>query len=446
MSAITATTTTTTATGSRWERGAAAAGTDEKRPEHAKRVIWVRRAVSAFAVVMLIYLVLPIVTTLAYTPNQPHLPLLAAAAVVFGLCHLLIVRLDPAGWQRSLQGGALGVQAALTFLIPVFGGIAWLGLGSYLIGSLGIVLRPRLAAPLALVAVAGLTVLMVAQQVGTTEILLLHLQNVITGVCIAGGVRVGTLTLDLFAARDESAALAVDNERLRFSRDLHDVLGHSLSAIALKAELTARLLDLRPEAAATELDTIRDIAAKSLTDVRAVAKGYRSLNLGREAGALISVLRSAGVQVADLAVPEDLPAGAADVLAWALREGVTNVLRHATATKVELSCARDGSDIVLHLGNDGVGAAKPRTDAVGGNGLAGLSERVNAVGGQLITGSPRNDWFALTVRIPDDTKRIPDVPNSGGNNPIVSRTEQSGSAVPVLASTSRGQDMRGSRR
>ena len=389
---------TATAPATRWDR--AATPTDRTRPEHAKRVVWVRRAVTAFAVVMLVYLVLPIVTTLEYTPNQPHLPLLAAGAFVFGVCHLLIVRLDPPGWQRSLQGVALGVQAVLTVLIPIFGGVAWLALGAYLLGSLGIVLRPRLAAPLIAIATAGLVVLMVREQIGATEVVLLTLQNVITGLCIAGGVRVGGLAVELFAARDESAALAVDNERLRFARDLHDVLGHSLSAIALKSELTARLLRVKPEAAESELDTIRDIAAKSLTDVRAVAKGYRSLNLTREATSLTSVLRSAGVHVADFAVPEDLPPHIADALAWTLREGVTNILRHANATRVELACRQDAGDVELVLSNNGVGPAQRKTDAVGGNGITGLTERVHAVGGQLHTESPRPDWFALTVHIP----------------------------------------------
>ena len=372
------------ATPTRWDR--AATPTDRTRPEHAKRVVWVRRAVTAFAVVMLVYLVLPIVTTLEYTPNQPHLPLLAAGAVVFGVCHLLIARLDPPGWQRSLQGVALGVQAVLTVLIPIFGGVAWLALGAYLLGSLGIVLRPRLAAPLIAIATVGLVVLMWREQLGATEIVLLTLQNVITGLCIAGGVRVG--------------GLAVDNERLRFARDLHDVLGHSLSAIALKSELTARLLRVKPEAAESELDTIRDIAAKSLTDVRAVAKGYRSLNLTREAASLTSVLRSAGVHVADFTVPDDLPPHVADALAWTLREGVTNILRHANATRVELTCRQDKTDVELTLSNNGVGQAPRKTDAVGGNGITGLTERVHAVGGQLHAESPRPDWFALTVQIP----------------------------------------------
>ena len=357
--------TATALTTSRWDRAAPA--TDRTRPEHAKRVVWVRRAVTAFAVIMLVYLVLPIVTTLEYTPGQPHLPLLAAAAFVFGLCHLLVVRLDPPGWQRSLQGVALGVQVVLTVVIPIFGGVAWLGLGAYLLASLGIVLRPRLAAPLIAFAATGLVVLMVRQQIGTTEIVLLTLQNVITGLCIAGGVRVGGLTIELFAARDESAALAVDNERLRFARDLHDVLGHSLSAIALKSELAARLLRLKPDAAETELSTIRDIAAKSLTDVRAVAKGYRSLNLAREAASLTSVLRSAGVHVTELTVPGDLAPQVTDALAWTLREGVTNVLRHANATKVELVCRHEGPEVLLELRNDGVGPGKPKTDSVGGN-------------------------------------------------------------------------------
>src|SRR6201999_4558001 len=100
------------------------------------------------------------------------------------------------------------------------------------------------------------------------------------------------------------------------------------------------------------------------------------------------------------AVPEDLPPQVADALAWPLREGVTNILRHANATRVELACRREGTGVELTLSNNGVGPMKRKTDAVGGNGITGLTERVHAVCGQLDTDSPRPDWFSLTVHIP----------------------------------------------
>lgn len=429
-------TTTAPRTGTRWDR---AATTDEGRPEHAKRLFWVRRAVSGFAIVMLLYLVLPFVSAMTYAPEEHQVPIVAVAAALFGVCHLLIVRLNPTGWQRSLQGVALGVQAVLTFAIPLVGGVLWLGLGTYLFGSLGIVFRARVALPLAVVALAGETWLMLHLHAELSDLLLLHLQNVITGVCIAGGVRVAKVALDLFAARDELAELAVDNERLRFSRELHDVLGHNLSAIALKSELTSKLIEVRPELAQAELDLIREIAAKSLTDVRAVAKGYRSMDLSREADSLTSILRGAGVACATLAVPANLPVQTTDVLAWALREAVTNVLRHAKATTVELRCSRSTGAVILDVVNDGVSGEQAKTDAVGGNGLVGLEERVRTVGGQVITGSPRKGWFALSVRIPDAGE-------NSDNNGVLGRTEQSYSRAPVLTSSSRGQDTRGSRR
>jgi two-component system sensor histidine kinase DesK len=421
---------------SRWDR---AAVTDDARPGHAKRLFWVRRGVSGFAVVMLIYLVLPFVSAMTYDPGDRQEPILIAAAALFGVCHLSIVRITPTGWQRALEKAALGVQAVLTFVIPLVGGALWLGLGSYLLGSLGIVFRARIAVPVAVAALAAQTVLMVHLHTQLSDTLLLLLQNVITGVCITGGVRLAKVALDLFAARDELAGMAVDNERLRFSRELHDVLGHNLSAIALKSELTSKLIEIRPELAQAELDLIREIAAKSLTDVRAVAKGYRSMDLRREADSLTSILRGAGVGCETLSIPEGLPPRVTDVLAWALREGVTNVLRHAKATTVELKCTRDGTDVELEVLNNGVAADQPKTDAVGGNGLVGLGERVRTVGGQVVTGSPRKGWFALVVRIPDLRENI-------DNNGVLGRTEQPYRGAPVLTSSSRAQDTRGSRR
>lgn len=403
-------------------------GVDPRGFEHARRVALTRLAVSVFAVVMLVYVGLAVVDELAVRSDGFCVFVVSVSVVVFAATHLCIALLAPTGLRLRMRGAALGTQVVLTVFLPLWGSQSWLCLGAYLIGSIGIVLRPRPAAVAVGIVLAGEVALTTALHVGWHETGIVLLRNVITGLCIAGGVRLGTLALDLFRTRDELAELAVDNERLRFARELHDVLGHNLSAIALKSELTARLMQVRPELATAELGSIREIADRSLTDVRAVARGYRRMNLRSEADGVVSVLRSAGIACESFEVPGGLTTVQGDVLAWALREGATNVLRHARATTVVVTCERDEKDVRLEIRNNGVNGQLPATDAVGGNGLAGLTERAAAVGGRVITDGPNSGWFTLTVLLPIYPEQI-----SGSESQ--NRTEQSGVDSTVITST-----------
>jgi two-component system sensor histidine kinase DesK len=413
----------------RWAR---VAGVDPRGFEHARRVALTKVAVSVFAVVMLVYLGLAVIGQLSMRSDGFGVLVVTVCSLLFAVTHLSIAGLAPSDLRLRLRGVALVAQAVLAVALPLWGGTVWLVLGAYLIGSVGIVFRPRTAAVAVAVVIAGEVALTTSMQLGWPETGLLLLRNVITGLCIAGGVRLGTLASDLFRTRDELAEVAVDvavdEERLRFARELHDVLGHNLSAIALKSELTARLLEVRPELATVELGTIREIADRSLTDVRAVAKGYRRMDLRREADSVAAVLRSAGVACEWFEVPPGLPAELGDVLAWTLREGATNLLRHASPATVVVRCGRDEEHVWLEMRNDGVNGQLSRTDTVGGNGLAGLTERAAAVGGRVTTDGPNSGWFALTVRLPIDRESL---------SPSISenRTEQSGETSSVITST-----------
>lgn len=201
-------------------------------------------------------------------------------------------------------------------------------------------------------------------------------------------------TKELDRARRDSARLAVTEERLRFARDLHDVFGRTLSAVALKAELGAAQADQgRPEAATT-MREVQTIATDALDELRGLVRGYRETDLAGELAGARSLLESAGITVTTIVEAGPLPPTVARCLAWVVREGTTNVLRHANATTVQLALTRDASGLTLAVVNDGA------TDAPGeaGSGLAGLVERLDEVGGTL-TSSVRNGSWRLAAHV-----------------------------------------------
>ncbi len=221
----------------------------------------------------------------------------------------------------------------------------------------------------------------------------------LTGVCGAfrGSVWMLGIVWELDRSRRVEARLAVAEERLRFSRDLHDVLGRNLSVIALKSELAAQLADRGRDQAGTEMMAVRDIAQDSVRDLREVVRGYREADLGTELAGARSVLRSASVRTRVLGESGDLSPEAQSVLGWVAREGTTNVLRHSTATTCEIAVTGDRRTVTLTMENDGVSAA----DGEGaGSGLSGLEERLRHLGGVLKTERIHPDRFRLTATVP----------------------------------------------
>jgi len=196
--------------------------------------------------------------------------------------------------------------------------------------------------------------------------------------------------------RTVHARLAVAEERLRFSRDLHDVVGRTFSAIAVKSELAAELARRGQDGAVEQMLQVRELAQDSLRDVRGVVAGYRTADLAAELDGARSVLRSAGVETRVLGGGATLPAPVQEALGWVVREAVTNVVRHADAARCTLDL--DVADAVarLTIRNDGVGLA-PRGRS--GSGLVGLRERLTAVGGELTT-AQEGETFTLTGVVP----------------------------------------------
>jgi two-component system, NarL family, sensor histidine kinase DesK len=205
--------------------------------------------------------------------------------------------------------------------------------------------------------------------------------------------------------RDVQLRLAVAEERLRFARDLHDVMGRNLSAIAVKGQLAGELVRRgRPEAAA-ELTDISRIAEESLREVRGVVGGYRAVDLAGELAGARSVLRAAGV--ACVVSGEDtgaaLPARTQSTLGWVVRESVTNVLRHSRASSCSIDLRSRAGVVDLRVVNDGLPAPGAPGPVGWGNGLTGLGERLAESGGRLTAGQEL-DQFLLIATLPTEAK------------------------------------------
>lgn len=197
--------------------------------------------------------------------------------------------------------------------------------------------------------------------------------------------------LDLTEAHDENARLAVVAERNRFARDLHDILGHSLTVITVKAELANRLLDIEPERARAEIQDLERLSRDALTDVRRAVEGYRDLTLPGEIARAREALLAADIDVELPNSTDEVASELRELFAWTVREGVTNVIRHSGATR----CSVRLGPRKVEVSDDGTGPCRPRA---GGHGLDGLRERASASGAVLATRPVEPSGFALSVQ------------------------------------------------
>lgn len=194
----------------------------------------------------------------------------------------------------------------------------------------------------------------------------------------------------LAEARTELARLAAENERTRIARDLHDLLGHSLTTISVKAELAERLAEIDPAAAAVEIGEVAALSRRALGDVRAAVSNYREVTLAGELATGRELLRAAGI-VGELPPAADVvDETSQELFGWVVREGLTNVVRHSQAS----TCRVAVSSTTVEIVDDGVGGA-----ATSGSGLTGLAERVATAGGVLEAGpaEPRGWRLAVTL-------------------------------------------------
>jgi len=220
---------------------------------------------------------------------------------------------------------------------------------------------------------------------------------VVLGSLATWGIRLATERQGrLLAAQKEIADLAVQNERARIAADLHDILGHSLTVVTVKAELAQRLLDVDVERARKELADLEGLARDALSDVRSTALGVRGISLPGEIAAAREALAAANVQATLPGAADEVPSRNRELFAWTIREAVTNVVRHSKARHVSVLLDPCSVEIV----DDGVGVM---TDVTGrnGQGLAGLRRRAEALGGHLTVGGREGrPGFRVRVEVP----------------------------------------------
>ncbi|NJP88940.1 hypothetical protein HCN51_05625 [Nonomuraea sp. FMUSA5-5] len=362
-------------------------------------------------------------------------PLAGTVAFVLALClslrHSLAATRGgrPAGWPWTL--------AALVALanVPLWWfGSNWQAFTGFALASMVMLLRGR---PLLLAAIAQLLHNPVKEVIGmlhddaytVAQALLLGSYSLFSLVLYAGtlvgGARLVRLLHELEATRTELAATAVGEERVRVSRDLHDLLGQSLSAISLKGDLALRLLAKDAAAARAEVESLTGVARDALRDVRAITRDEHSVSLRTEIDGAAALLGAAGVDTRlDVADVPPLSGAAQSALAWAIREGTTNLLRHSDARTCTITLTRRQGTVRLEIVNDGAhpapapaptGATGPSPTPPGtelseaadpsptpaGTGLAGLAERARAASGTWLT-TVRDGLFTLSVEVPEE--------------------------------------------
>jgi two-component system sensor histidine kinase DesK len=293
----------------------------------------------------------------------------------------------------------LAVALTLSLAYPDTG---WFALFYYASTGAATIRSTRVAISLMIVAgvLASLTFLRAEADIGGAIVQGLSVS--IIGLVVYSAIAVRRTNRALVAARHELARLAVTDERSRIARDLHDTLGHSLSVIALKSELAERLVDEDPARARTELEDVQRVARESLAAVRETIGGYRQPTLAAELAGARSTLAAAGISGRVEPAPENLPPAVDAVLAWAVREGVTNIIRHGHAGAAEILVESAPTAAAVEIRNDRVGETPLPAPEPGpsGSGLAGLRERTARLGGGVEAGLLPDGGFRLRVSVP----------------------------------------------
>jgi two-component system sensor histidine kinase DesK len=348
-------------------------------------------------------------------PDPLEVALVVAADICFAALLVIGARMrddDPRrrGWL------VVGINLAITVIALVAttreSSADWLGLFYYASTSASVVAPAQRAA--ALMGTAGFTGASALLVAGSDPVaaIIQGVSITVIGLILLSAIEVRRTNAELVEARGALAALVVAEERSRIGRDLHDTLGHSLSVIALKSELAARLVPSDPGRAQEEMGDVQRVARESLSAVRETVSGYRQPTLDRELQGARTALEAAGIDGVVGPVPDGLPPNVDVVLAWAVREGVTNIIRHSSAHRADIHVTRTSDAVHAEITDDGVGVsgegmpARSRTHAATesaeapGSGLVGLNYRVRAAGGRIETGQSRSGGFRLLVQLP----------------------------------------------
>jgi len=375
-------------------------------------------------VLLAIFLLLPAVALL--TSRRHHHPwflILGALAFVVLVDRTVLVQMPRPGRYERWQWILLPLAVALGAALFAIGGMSWiaaLAVASAAVGRITPDGRPTVIGLLCCTAIA--VAISAATSLGFGNTLVAAAVVALGNLLAHSAERRNALMYRLKETRAELARAAVAEERLRISRDLHDLLGHSLSLITLKAELAGRVIRTDPERAAREIAELETVARQSLTEVRQAVTSYRQPTLAAELVSSRRMLASAGIDCRVRAPGAySLPPAVDALLGWTVREGATNIVRHAAAKHAEISIKVTDTEASARLSDDGIGpsangavpgvlgdetAARPdavRAQTVApapGSGLTGLAERAARLGGTLSAGAAQDGGFWLRVSVP----------------------------------------------
>jgi len=362
----------------------------------------------------LVCLFFPLVSLVREPPALWHLVLGLFALLFFATSYTWLMWPHPASqgarvrarsWLSFLLFVAL---STLVFVFSLVYGPAWLWLFIGVSAIAGLLLPMRSA----FAAIVLFTLLPLFITVGTHGGLagvdwwwLIALMLLVRGLGLdmIGVARMGSAIRELHAARRELARLAVIEERERLSRDLHDLLGQTLSMITLKSELARHLVTEDPDHCTQELSEIERVARQTLREVREAVAGYRQPRLESELEGARQLLSAAGIDAQIESLEEVLPPAFDAALAWTVREGVTNVIRHSRARQCRIHVTKKNGTVVAEVLNDGGQREQVESMVRPGLGLAGLRERVSALGGRMEAGTVAlsgKEHFRVRVELP----------------------------------------------
>ncbi|MFF4405779.1 sensor histidine kinase [Streptomyces sp. NPDC001262] len=340
--------------------------------------------------------------------GRTPLPWLAGAGLMaFAACYVtaIVTSLDEHRRETRSPFAALAGLIVVTYALTIGYGGDWMLCFPLLSLATGVVMRlkgPWLGGALG---VTGLSVWAITTfQDHPQNTLAIAWGTSLSGVVAATLLNFFETVARLKATQEELAHAAVERERLRFSRDLHDLLGHTMSVIVVKAEAVRRLAPRNLDAALGQAADIEAVGRQALTEIREAVTGYREGSLATELDRARSCLDASGITTDIRQSGPPLPPQTAALLGWVVREGVTNVIRHSGADRCAIEVRGEPGRVHLEITDDGrgVGSGTNTTSGTGGTGLKGLTERLAAAGGSLTTGPHSKRGFRLVAELPVD--------------------------------------------
>lgn len=337
----------------------------------------------------------PVVTAVGVAQYTTGVRALAGYGIVaaFGVCYVLLLLSAPqgSGFDGWRPKAVFAVMTALFLASLPFAHEFGFFLCTVLVSCVALARRRYAAAVIAAGALGAIVVPWAVRPWDSGPGWLEAVALVFTALTVWAFAEIAGSNRALVEARAEVSRLARQTERDRIARDLHDVLGHSLTVIIVKSGLARKLAEAGSERAVDEITAVEELSRQTLADVRAAVSGYREVTLAGELARGRVLLSAAGVTALLPSSADAVPADRQELFGWAVREGLTNVVRHARATH----CTIDLTPTSVEIRDDGRGGA-----AAAGNGLTGLRERVAAAGGRVEAGPVGARGWRLRVEVP----------------------------------------------